>query len=255
MMKHSISKLATGLIFLYLLAALVVFTPYYNWKYAQSNGFVSWLLLGEFVATAKAFAWPYFLLTSNSQLQEDDSAEVKIVEYTDHEYGFAFLFPSDWKMVPLPQKGEAGEVRVAIKSPKSTMLIVIVGDFGKSLSKENFDRNPNSSAIVDDLINHTVDSLYKKTSKDLNATRMIVEAQRAIPSEVAIAFYINTMHLIKTNSAEIPMIVSGLHYIPFGKSQMISLIMTATVDKNAKEENEAYKNILNSFHLMGEKPL
>lgn len=36
------------------------FVPYYNWKYAKEKGFVKWVLLGEVVATAKAFAWPYF---------------------------------------------------------------------------------------------------------------------------------------------------------------------------------------------------
>ena len=37
------------------------FVPYYNWKYAKEKGFVKWVLLGEVVATAKAFVWPYFI--------------------------------------------------------------------------------------------------------------------------------------------------------------------------------------------------
>lgn len=49
----------------YFLGASCIFTPYYNWQYAQTHGFVSWLLLGEVVATAKAFAWPYFLFADS----------------------------------------------------------------------------------------------------------------------------------------------------------------------------------------------
>lgn len=32
----------------------------YNWQYAQSHGFLEWLVFGEVVATGKAFVWPYF---------------------------------------------------------------------------------------------------------------------------------------------------------------------------------------------------
>jgi hypothetical protein len=35
---------------------------YFNWKYARDNGFVKWILLGEFVPTAKSLVWPYFAL-------------------------------------------------------------------------------------------------------------------------------------------------------------------------------------------------
>jgi hypothetical protein len=37
---------------------------YFNWKYARENGFVKWILLGEFVPTAKSLAWPYFALAA-----------------------------------------------------------------------------------------------------------------------------------------------------------------------------------------------
>ena len=50
---------------LYFMAAFMVFTPYYNWNYAKTHGFMEWLLFGEVVATAKAIAWPYFVLSSS----------------------------------------------------------------------------------------------------------------------------------------------------------------------------------------------
>ena len=36
---------------------------YFNWQYAQDNGFVKWFLLGEIIPTAKAVVWPYYLLS------------------------------------------------------------------------------------------------------------------------------------------------------------------------------------------------
>ncbi len=46
---------------------LLFFAPYYNWTYAREHGFSSWLAFGEIVATAKALAWPYFALWSDSE--------------------------------------------------------------------------------------------------------------------------------------------------------------------------------------------
>lgn len=47
---------------------IMFFIPYYNWQYAKNNGFAKWLLLGEIVPTAKAFAWPYFVFFKSSNL-------------------------------------------------------------------------------------------------------------------------------------------------------------------------------------------
>jgi hypothetical protein len=58
---------------LYFAIALMGFVPYYNWQYAKENGFVSWLLLGEVVATARAMAWPYFVLSG-----ADDSGSASL---------------------------------------------------------------------------------------------------------------------------------------------------------------------------------
>ncbi len=49
-----------------------VAAPYYNWQYAQENGFLKWLLLGEIVATGRAAAWPYFLLSRSNDTRRVD---------------------------------------------------------------------------------------------------------------------------------------------------------------------------------------
>ena len=46
-----ISNIFTAVIYIYLIPAIMIFTPYYNWQYAKENGFVAWLFLGEIVPT------------------------------------------------------------------------------------------------------------------------------------------------------------------------------------------------------------
>jgi hypothetical protein len=53
------TRLLTLVTNLYIFSWLL-FVPYYNWTYANDNGFVKWLLLGEVVATGKGIIWPYF---------------------------------------------------------------------------------------------------------------------------------------------------------------------------------------------------
>ena len=38
-----------------------IFALVFNWQYANQNGFISWLLFGEIVATLKAIFWPFFV--------------------------------------------------------------------------------------------------------------------------------------------------------------------------------------------------
>jgi hypothetical protein len=41
--------------------SLFAIVPYYNWRYANEQGFVKWLFFGEIIATAKSVVWPYFV--------------------------------------------------------------------------------------------------------------------------------------------------------------------------------------------------
>ena len=38
---------------------------YFNWQYANQEGFIRWFWFGEVVATAKGLVWPYFVLESS----------------------------------------------------------------------------------------------------------------------------------------------------------------------------------------------
>ena len=192
---------------------------------------------------------------SNDASLAQPKPDGKIVEYIDNEYAYAFLFPSDWKMVAAPPKGESGEVRVIMKSPKSTQLMVIVAKLESSISKQAFVNNPNSNTIVEAMINYTIESVYKKTSREVGASRMVVSEKHEVPSEIAVKFFVSTTHFIKTEKGELPVVVAGIHYIPFEKDQLITLLMTSPLNPKATDENETVKNVLNSFHLVGEKPL
>jgi hypothetical protein len=72
----SVSRIMTTLLVVYLVGLLGAM-PLYNWRYAQAHGFVSWLLLGEFVATAQATAWPYFLYVATTS---EPSAPAEVPE-------------------------------------------------------------------------------------------------------------------------------------------------------------------------------
>ena len=64
-MKDILLKILCGVIGLYFMTVLFIFTPYYNWNYVKEYGFKRWLYFGEVTATAKAIAWPYFVFTSS----------------------------------------------------------------------------------------------------------------------------------------------------------------------------------------------
>ena len=40
--------------------SVAIFGVYYNWLYANENGFLAWLFFGEIIASFKAVVWPLF---------------------------------------------------------------------------------------------------------------------------------------------------------------------------------------------------
>jgi len=64
--RHPVRSALVFVFGLYLAIAGIFFVPYYNWQYAREHGFMSWLYLGEIIATGKALAWPYFMLSESS---------------------------------------------------------------------------------------------------------------------------------------------------------------------------------------------
>ena len=58
--KIIMEKIGQIILFIYGAIAMVM-TVYYNWEYANTNGFFAWLFFGEIIATFKGFLWPIFV--------------------------------------------------------------------------------------------------------------------------------------------------------------------------------------------------
>ena len=41
--------------------SVAIFGVYFNWLYANENGFLAWLFFGEIIASLKALVWPFFI--------------------------------------------------------------------------------------------------------------------------------------------------------------------------------------------------
>jgi hypothetical protein len=124
-MRRKLGELIKLIIGIYFIS-VAIFISYFNWQFAKENGFLKWLILGQIVPTAKSLVWPYYVFFEDSTQSTADSPS-KPIEYTDNDYDFAFLFPSDWKMKKPPEKGEFGEVRVMVQGPRGAYVMAIVG--------------------------------------------------------------------------------------------------------------------------------
>jgi len=86
-LKDLWEKLFQTTLAIYFIAAFIFFTPYYNWKYAQTHGFVKWIFFGEIIATTKAMVWPYYvvkdnfneMLTKNENIPKRDTLDQVVV--------------------------------------------------------------------------------------------------------------------------------------------------------------------------------
>lgn len=178
------------------------------------------------------------------------------MEYVDNQYQFAFQFPRDWKLDTKPLIGDAGERRVVARHPTKPFYVqaLVTGPGIPILTKEKYDTAPNRDAVVTAMIQFTIDEVYKKTSRQVGAERMIVVENKIIPSNTGIQFYISTLHMVGPKG-DIPMLIAGNHKIPFGKPYMVTFIMVSPVDKAAVKENELITKVFNSFHIIGETPI
>ena len=257
-MRALVRKILAVAVGLYILAAMVA-VPYFNWQYAQAQGFVRWLFLGELVATAKGLAWPYFVAKRFSAVEwkAGKGNNVRLVaeapprEYVDHQYQFAFQFPADWKFEKNPPPGEAGEVRVIIRHPTKPMWVqALVGHLDKAVTKHQFESSPNRDAAVEGIMELSLEA-YKKISRDVGAERMIVSEKKILPSDAGIQFYISTAH----RKGNMTLLVAGIHIVPFEKPHILTFMMVAPVDPTATKDNETIDRVFNSFHILGERPI
>jgi hypothetical protein len=165
---------------------------------------------------------------------------------TDSQYRFTFRFPADWQRQEVPTPGEGGEVRLAAKSAARPMFVLaIVSPIGPAITREEFERCPDRDALVEELIRRTLDQVYAKMSRDLSASRLMVDETQRRASDAGIGFSIHTTH----STPEGATTVAGTHVIPFGEPYAITLIVVARVAGTTPTEVETRRRLLDSFRV------
>jgi hypothetical protein len=177
------------------------------------------------------------------------SGETPFKQYTDSDFGYVFQFPSSWEIQELPEGVQDKDVRVILQSPDGSSFMIVVEKLGRIMTRAEFDAKPDPNGFVGKIIGETIEQVYKRISKDIKATEMRVGDRMNLSSEVGIRFYISTLHSMDKGK---PIIVAGIHVIPFGKDHMINFVMTAMWDREANGNIVTLKYIFNSFRLLGE---
>jgi hypothetical protein len=208
-----------------------------------------WVVLVAIVVIAGAITG-YLLLKPGSEGGRT-GRQPEILEYTDTKYDYAFQYPSYWEVQKSPPGYDFGEARVLLLGPSGSSVVALVSDIEKSMSKDEFNNDPNNGEIVMQMMDQTIKDVYQKIAGKMGANRMYVAEKEILPSEVSIQFYISAVNLVDTTAQ---MAVAGIHAVPFGEKHMISFLGSSFPNAEAEEENQVVSLILGSFHLLEEKP-
>ena len=176
-------------------------------------------------------------------------AQQGVKQYWDKDYGYEFDYPAGWALQEFPEGETNRDMRVLLQGPNGSSFMVVVEKLPKPFSPEEFEANPDKRATVEKLMRQTVTDVYAPVSQNLKSSEMKVGALTDLSTETGIKYYISTLHRMKSGR---PIIVAGIHTIPFSKNYRIDFIMTAFWDKTAEKQNEMLKAVFNSFHLVGE---
>ena len=174
-------------------------------------------------------------------------ADASTTEYADAQYRFTFRFPADWQRQAVPTPGEGGEVRLAAKSPtRAIFVLAIVTPIASAIAREDFERRPDRDTLVEELIRQTLGQVYVKMSRDLSASRMVVdETQRRALDDAGIGFSIHTTH----TTPEGPTAVGGTHVFPFGEPYAITLMVVERAAGSVPAEVETRRRLLDSLQV------
>lgn len=188
--------------------------------------------------------WISFLLSAPAQGQQG------LKQYWDKDYGYEFDYPAGWALQEFPDGQANRDMRALLQGPNASSFLVVVEKLPKPFSRKEFQANPDQTGAVEKLMQQTVTDVYKPVSHNLKAGEMKVGSLTDLTTEMGIKYYISTLHSMKSGR---PIIVAGIHAIPFSKNYRIDFIMTAFWDKAAEKQNETLKAVFNSFRLIGEK--
>lgn len=175
-------------------------------------------------------------------------AQKEMKEYWDKDYNFAFRYPAGWKLRQV-REGEANrEIRVIAQAPDGGSFMVVIEKLQKPTEKAAFESS-GAGAAVEKMAQEIIDEIYRTISANIQATGMKIGEIRDISSQAAVKYYVSTLHQMKAGH---PIIVAGIHALPFGKAYRVDFMMTAPWNRAAQKENEAMMLAFNSFQLIGE---
>jgi len=177
-------------------------------------------------------------------------AQSGVKQYWDKDYGYQFEYPAAWPMQEFPEGETNRDMRVLLQGPNGSSFMVVVEKLDKPITRQEFEANPDKHGFVEKLMQQTVSDVYTPVSRNLKALNMKVGALTDLTTDLAIKYYISTLHSVKRGR---PIIVAGIHAIPFSKNHRIDFIMTAFWEKSADKQNDTLKTVFNSFRLIGEK--
>ena len=173
-------------------------------------------------------------------------ADASTTEYADAQYRFTFRFPADWQRQAVPTPGEGGEVRLAAKSPtRAIFVLAIVTPIASAIAREDFERRPDRDTLVEELIRRTLDQVYGKMSRDLSASRLVVDETKRRASDPGVGFSIHTTHTTPEGATT----VAGTHVIPFGEPYVITLLVVARAAGATATEVETWRRLLDSLQV------
>ena len=173
-------------------------------------------------------------------------ADASTTDYADPKYRFTFRFPADWQREKAPTPGEGGEVRLAAKSAAGSIFVLaIVSPVGAAITREEFERRPDRDVLVDELIQRTLGQVYAKMSRDLSASRLVVDETQRRASDAGIGFSIHSTHTTPEGATT----VEGAHVFPFGEPYVITLLVVARGAGAAPTEAETRRRLLDSLRV------
>jgi hypothetical protein len=192
-------------------------------------------IFGRAVLLAILAAWP-----------APARADASTTEYADSQYRFTVRFPADWQRQEVPTPGEGGEVRLVAKSPtRAIFVLAIVAPFGPVITREEFERRPDREALVEEMIRRTLGQVYAKMSRDLSASRLVVDETQRRASDAGIGFSIHTTHTTPEGATA----VAGTHVFPFGEPYAITLMVVERVAGATPAEEETRRRLLDSLRV------
>jgi hypothetical protein len=177
------------------------------------------------------------------------SAQMNVQEYYDREYGYVFGYPPSWKLQQIPE-GEANkDIRLTLQGPEGSFFMVVVDKTKTTLKKTDFENGSERTRRIDTMIQQTIAEIYQSISDRIKAINMKVGERHDLSNEFGVKFYIATLHTMKNGK---PIIVAGIHALPFNKDYSVNFTMMTFYDPEATQENERLTQIFNSFRLIGE---